>query len=79
MEEQLDRVMRPLLQLIKDSPSAAVRENVVQTLTALMNLPIATLAPYKADVMRCLSAALDDPKRPVRQAAVKCRQGWSML
>jgi DNA repair/transcription protein MET18/MMS19 len=79
VEEQLDRVMRPLLQLTSRCPSAAVREAAVQTLAALLRLPAARLAPHRADVMRCLDAALDDPKRHVRRAAVTCRQAWTLV
>lgn len=72
-------MMRPLLQLTAASPSPAVREAGVQTLTALLALPAARLALHRADVMRCLDAALDDPKRHVRRAAVTCRQAWSVV
>ena len=79
IEEQLDRLMRPLLQAIVGATVAAVREAGLQTLLALLDLPQARLAPHKADVVRSISTALDDPKRRVRQAAVKCRQAWSIV
>ena len=33
-----------------------------------------SLYPYK--VLQAISKALDDPKRAVRQEAVRCRQAW---
>ena len=79
-ELQLDQMLAILLQLARTSPASAVRRTALVSLaTTLLQMPAARLAAHKADVMKCLNAAVDDRKRDVRQAAVQCRQAWSIV
>jgi len=58
---------------------AETRGLAVQCLLLLTKLPFATLAPYRESVLIGLKSALDDKKRQVRKAAVKCRNEWFVL
>ena len=42
-----------------------------------MEMPYALLYPLQPEVMRALSRAVDDRKRDVRMAAVRCRRAWT--
>ena len=42
-----------------------------------MQMPYALLHPLRPEVMRVLSRAVDDRKRDVRMAAVRCRRAWT--
>ncbi|KAJ9568434.1 hypothetical protein OSB04_004400 [Centaurea solstitialis] len=53
-----------------------VRETAIQCLTAMSELPHPRVYPFRLQVLQALTKALDDPKRSVRQEAVKCRQAW---
>ncbi|KAL9999926.1 putative DNA repair/transcription protein MET18/MMS19 [Helianthus debilis subsp. tardiflorus] len=53
-----------------------VRETAIQCLTAMSELPYASVYRFRPEVLQTLSRALDDPKRSVRQEAVRCRQAW---
>ncbi|KAJ6706369.1 DNA REPAIR/TRANSCRIPTION PROTEIN MET18/MMS19 [Salix purpurea] len=56
-----------------------VRETTVQCLVAMSQLPHARIYPMRIQVLQAVSKALDDPKRAVRQEAVRCRQAWSEI
>ncbi|KAL8230328.1 hypothetical protein R6Q57_000106 [Mikania cordata] len=56
-----------------------VRETTIQCLTAMSELPYARIYRFRPEVMQTLSRALDDPKRSVRQEAVRCRQAWASI
>ncbi|KAM6585194.1 hypothetical protein CsatB_012196 [Cannabis sativa] len=56
-----------------------VRETAIQCLTAMSELPHARIYPMRPQVLRALLKAADDPKRFVRQEAVRCRQAWSVF
>ncbi|KAG5248676.1 MMS19 nucleotide excision repair protein [Salix suchowensis] len=51
-----------------------VRETTIQCLVAMSQLPHARIYPMRIQVLQAVSKALDDPKRAVRQEAVRCRQ-----
>ncbi|KAL0441480.1 UNVERIFIED_CONTAM: MMS19 nucleotide excision repair protein [Sesamum radiatum] len=57
----------------------AVRETAIQCLVAVSELPHARVYPLRTKVLRAISKALDDPKRIVRQEAVRCRQAWASI
>ncbi|KAL6996405.1 hypothetical protein U1Q18_006533 [Sarracenia purpurea var. burkii] len=64
--------------------SRLVRETAIQCLVAMSALPHARIYPMRIQfspfqVLRTLSNALDDPKRAVRQEAVRCRQAWASI
>uniref|UniRef100_A0A2N9GRY4 MMS19 nucleotide excision repair protein n=1 Tax=Fagus sylvatica TaxID=28930 RepID=A0A2N9GRY4_FAGSY len=54
-----------------------VRETAVQCLVAMSDLPHARIYPMRIQVLKAISKALDDPRRAVRQEAVRCRQAWA--
>ncbi|KAI3727280.1 hypothetical protein L1987_67093 [Smallanthus sonchifolius] len=56
-----------------------VRETAIQCLTAMSDLPYARVYRFRPEVLQALSRALDDPKRSVRQEAVRCRQAWASI
>uniref|UniRef100_A0A6N2NHI5 MMS19 nucleotide excision repair protein n=1 Tax=Salix viminalis TaxID=40686 RepID=A0A6N2NHI5_SALVM len=56
-----------------------VRETTIQCLVAMSQLPHARIYPMRIQVLQAVSKALDDPKRAVRQEAVRCRQAWSEI
>ncbi|KAJ0755553.1 putative DNA repair/transcription protein MET18/MMS19 [Helianthus annuus] len=56
-----------------------VRETAIQCLTAMSELPYASVYRFRPEVLQTLSRALDDPKRSVRQEAVRCRQAWASI
>ncbi|GKV36613.1 hypothetical protein SLEP1_g44724 [Rubroshorea leprosula] len=56
-----------------------VRETAIQCLLALAGLPRTRIYPMRAQVLQPISKALDDPKRAVREEAVRCRQAWASI
>ncbi|KAK9066209.1 hypothetical protein SSX86_013530 [Deinandra increscens subsp. villosa] len=56
-----------------------VRETAIQCLTAMSELPYSKIYRFRPEVLQTLSRVLDDPKRSVRQEAVKCRQAWALI
>jgi DNA repair/transcription protein MET18/MMS19 len=61
------------------APRPLTRAQALQCLLALASLPYARLHPVRADVVRALAPVLDDPRRAVRQAAVRVRNRWALL
>ncbi|XP_024007172.1 MMS19 nucleotide excision repair protein homolog isoform X2 [Eutrema salsugineum] len=53
-----------------------VRETAIQCLVALLELPHGRIYPFRRQVLQAITKALDDPKRRVREEAVRCRQAW---
>ena len=78
MREELGKLVPGLLSLVAGSEKAAVRCAAVNTLTSLTSLPYEELHVFKREVLRCVGKALDDPKRNVRTAAVRCREKWTI-
>ena len=79
-EAQLNETLALLLKLAVDGRASAVRRAALLSLgTSVLDMPAARLAAHKADVLKCLNIAVDDRKRDVRQAAVQCRQAWTIV
>lgn len=70
-------IVRCLNKLVFYPHMMLVRETAIQCLTAMSELPHPRVYPFRLEVLQALSKALDDPKRSVRQEAVKCRQAWA--
>ena len=71
-ESQLDKTLAVLLHLARDNAASVVRRAALDSLaTAMLQMPAVRLAAHKADVLKCLNAAVDDRKRVVRQVAVQ--------
>jgi hypothetical protein len=58
--------------------AADVREVALLCLSGAMGIPYHLLHPYRKRVVQVVTAALDDDRRAVRRAAVKCRRVWSV-
>lgn len=72
-------IVSHLLGLISYSHMMLVRETAIQCLVAMSTLPHARIYPMRTQVLRTISNALGDPKRAVRQEAVRCRQAWASI
>ncbi|CAN0007261.1 unnamed protein product [Discosporangium mesarthrocarpum] len=58
---------------------ASARVRSLECLMELTRLPYPRLHPFKTQVTRRLRGPLDDPRRLVRQQAVKVRNAWFLL
>ncbi|EDW15873.1 MMS19 nucleotide excision repair protein [Drosophila mojavensis] len=63
----------------KTQPNMQVRIAALQLLYDITKYPTYVLLPHKVDVTLALAAALDDPKRLVRNSAVKARNAWYLV
>ncbi|XP_057505106.1 MMS19 nucleotide excision repair protein homolog isoform X2 [Actinidia eriantha] len=77
--ENVHMIIGRLLGLISYPHMMLVRETVIQCLVAMSVLPHAKIYPMRTQVLRAISNALDDPKRAVREEAVRCRQAWASI
>ncbi|XP_021294698.1 MMS19 nucleotide excision repair protein homolog isoform X2 [Herrania umbratica] len=68
-----------LIELIQYPHMMLVRETAIQCLVAVSGLSHARIYPMRTQVLRAIAKALDDPKRAVRQEAVRCRQAWASI
>eukprot|EP01025_Chloroclados_australasicus_P019914 TRINITY_DN2093_c0_g5_i1.p2 TRINITY_DN2093_c0_g5~~TRINITY_DN2093_c0_g5_i1.p2 ORF type:complete len:342 (+),score=39.94 TRINITY_DN2093_c0_g5_i1:145-1026(+) len=55
-----------------------VRGAALQALIILKGFSNDVLYPYKLQVLKAIKNRLDDNKRDVRQAAIKCRKAWDL-
>ncbi len=65
-----------LIELATYRASAGVRETALQCLVICMDLRYEVLHPLRRAVTAMLKRALDDNRRSVRSAAVRCAQAW---
>ncbi|CAI9281079.1 unnamed protein product [Lactuca saligna] len=72
-------IIRCINKLVVYPHMMLVRETAVQCLTAMSEVSYARVYPFRPEVLQALSRALDDPKRSVRQEAVRCRQAWASI
>ncbi|XP_044487273.1 MMS19 nucleotide excision repair protein homolog isoform X1 [Mangifera indica] len=70
-------IINHLIGLISYSHMMLVRETAIQCLIAMSSLPQARIYPMRVQVLKAISKALDDPKRAVRQEAVRCQHAWA--
>ncbi|TRZ00451.1 hypothetical protein DNTS_034560 [Danionella cerebrum] len=75
---QLEALVSRLLAL-SSSPAMKVRITSLSCVHALARLPEALVLPFRARVLKALSAPLDDKKRLVRKEAVAARGEWFLL
>ncbi|KAH7300900.1 hypothetical protein KP509_23G003000 [Ceratopteris richardii] len=75
----LSAVVGRLQSLIQYQYSVTVRETSLLCLGTLVALPYARVFPFRTQVLKSLTNALDDPKRSVRKEAVRCRRAWELL
>ncbi|XP_022723670.1 MMS19 nucleotide excision repair protein homolog isoform X2 [Durio zibethinus] len=72
-------IVNCLIDLIQYPHMMLVRETAIQCLVAVSGLSHARIYPMRMQVLRAIIKALDDPKRAVRQEAVRCRQAWASI
>ncbi|KAL5729011.1 hypothetical protein ACHQM5_002023 [Ranunculus cassubicifolius] len=72
-------IIKRLIGLTSYPHMMVVRETGIECLVAMSILPHTRIFPLRRQVLEALSKALDDPKRKVRQQAVRCRHAWSNL
>ncbi|XP_041014960.1 MMS19 nucleotide excision repair protein homolog isoform X1 [Juglans microcarpa x Juglans regia] len=77
--ENVHHVINNLTKLIAYPHMMLVRETAIQCLVAMSELPHARIYPMRIQVLRAISNALNDPKRAIRQEAVRCRQAWASI
>ncbi|XP_059645093.1 MMS19 nucleotide excision repair protein homolog [Cornus florida] len=77
--ENVHNIIRCLIRLVSYPHMMLVRVTAIQCLVAMSELPHARIYPMRTQVVRALLMALDDPKRAVRQEAVRCRQAWASI
>merc|ERR1711879_777723 len=76
VSEHVSAFVPALLRLTSFKPKMAIRIAALDCLSSFITLPFYKIFPYQKKITNELSAALDDPKRAVRKAAVKCRNQW---
>ncbi|KAL6496996.1 hypothetical protein OROGR_028925 [Orobanche gracilis] len=77
--ENAPGIVNQLIELTTYAHKMVIRETALQCLVAMSELPHTRIYPLRSKVLLATSKALDDPKRVVRQEAVKCRQAWLQL
>ncbi|KAL2940243.1 MMS19 nucleotide excision repair protein-like protein [Bienertia sinuspersici] len=77
--ENAHAIINCLIGLLSYPHKMLVRETAIQCLAAVSGMPHARIYPMRIEVLRALSKVLDDPKRTVRQEAVRCLQAWSSI
>ncbi|EDV94788.1 MMS19 nucleotide excision repair protein [Drosophila grimshawi] len=80
-QAHLGHIIPSCLELSKQKPplNMQVRIAALQLLYDITKYPTYLLLPHKVDVTLVLAAALDDPKRLVRNAAVMARNAWYLV
>ena len=73
----VDALLPSLADLLCTHAVPSVRLAAVEAVQAAMALPYPELHPHRALLLRAVTAALDDPRRVVRLAAVRCRHAWA--
>ncbi|MCO5594719.1 hypothetical protein L7F22_048752 [Adiantum nelumboides] len=77
--DHVPAIIGRLLNLINYGYSAMVRETSLLCLGTLVALPYTRVFPFRTQVLRSLTNALDDPRRGVRKEAIRCRRAWDSL
>ncbi|KAL6585082.1 hypothetical protein OROMI_004371 [Orobanche minor] len=77
--ENASGIVNQLIELTTYAHKMVIRETALQCLVAVSELPHTRIYPLRSKVLLATSKALDDPKRIVRQEAVRCRQAWLQL
>ncbi|CAI9114214.1 OLC1v1014878C1 [Oldenlandia corymbosa var. corymbosa] len=77
VEENAHVIINQLIQLAVFPHMMVIRGTAIQCISAMSRLPHARIYPLRTKVLQALSKSLDDPKRAVRQEAVRCRQAWT--
>ncbi|KAJ8773454.1 hypothetical protein K2173_004284 [Erythroxylum novogranatense] len=77
--ENTSKIINSLIALSAYPHMMLVRETAIQCLAAMSELPHARIYPMRIQVLQAIVKALDDPKRAVRQEAVRCQHAWASI
>jgi DNA repair/transcription protein MET18/MMS19 len=72
-------IIECLIKLTSYPHLMVVRETSIQCLVALLELPHRRIYPFRREVLQAIEKSLDDPKRKVREEAIRCRQAWASI
>ncbi|KAG7533324.1 MMS19 C-terminal [Arabidopsis thaliana x Arabidopsis arenosa] len=72
-------IIECLIRLTSYPHLMVVRETAIQCLVALLELPHRRIYPFRREVLQAIEKSLDDPKRRVREEAIRCRQAWASI
>ncbi|CAF1920601.1 BnaC02g38350D [Brassica napus] len=79
VSDNAHRIIECLVKLTSYPHLMVVRETAIQCLATLLELPHGRIYPFRREVLQAVTKALDDPKRRVREEAIKCRQAWTSI
>ncbi|XP_013698396.2 MMS19 nucleotide excision repair protein homolog [Brassica napus] len=79
VSDNAHRIIECLVKLTSYPHLMVVRETAIQCLATLLELPHRRIYPFRREVLQAVTKALDDPKRRVREEAIKCRQAWTSI
>lgn len=79
VSDNAHRIIECLVKLTAYPHLMVVRETAIQCLATLLELPHGRIYPFRREVLQAVTKALDDPKRRVREEAIKCRQAWTSI
>ncbi|KAL9264214.1 MMS19 nucleotide excision repair protein-like protein [Drosera capensis] len=79
IEENAPFIVNCLCQLVPYRHKMLVRETAIQCLITMTGVTHARIYPMSAQVLKAVSKVLDDPKRAVRQEAVRCWHAWRSI
>ncbi|KAK9800348.1 hypothetical protein WJX73_007679 [Symbiochloris irregularis] len=77
VEQHLATLLPCLSKLLSKHRSYEVRLAALEAVQACLSLPYPALHPHRTATMQAIALALDDPRRIVRAAAVRCRHAWA--
>ncbi|KAK9916671.1 hypothetical protein WJX75_005534 [Coccomyxa subellipsoidea] len=76
LEGELDRLVPLCAERMLGAAHTEHRAHAVAALESLAAYPYRLLHPFRGQVLAALAKAVDDRKRAVRAAAVRCRRKW---
>ncbi|CAH8361669.1 unnamed protein product [Eruca vesicaria subsp. sativa] len=79
VSDNAHKIIECLVKLTSYRHLMVVRETAIQCLATLLELPHGRIYPFRREVLQAVTKALDDPKRRVREEAIKCRQAWTSI
>ncbi|EOA12831.1 hypothetical protein CARUB_v10025791mg [Capsella rubella] len=78
-EDNAHIIIECLVKLTSYPHLLVVRETAIQCLATLLELPHRRIYPFRRQVLKAIAKSLDDPKRRVREEAIRCKQAWASI
>jgi hypothetical protein len=79
LENHVPRLLAVLAAAVEKGPTAEMRQTALRCLLACMELPYASVFPYRGLALPAIAAARDDRKRVVRLEAARVHRAWAPL